>query len=86
MSEYEDFKEIILNKFGVMPFRQSDGGMGLMGKGVPHSYEKTEMLELLLKEKDALLERISGMCGNPDAAEGCRNILKLIKDNNEIQN
>lgn len=25
------------------------------------------------------LERIAAMCGNPDAAEGCRQILKVIE-------
>jgi hypothetical protein len=27
-----------------------------------------------------LLERIAGMCGAPDAAQACRNILKLIAE------
>ena len=25
------------------------------------------------------LQRIAAMCGNPDAAEGCRQILKVVK-------
>lgn len=28
---------------------------------------------------EKLIERIQGMCGTPDAAEGCRNILKAIR-------
>lgn len=27
-----------------------------------------------------LLERIGGMCGAPDAADACRNILKVVKE------
>ena len=33
-----------------------------------------------LNQKDKLLYRISAMCGNPDAAEGCRKIIEVINE------
>ena len=39
-----------------------------------------EILSVENKELKKVLERISGMCGHPDAIEACRNILKVIKD------
>ena len=33
-----------------------------------------------IQELENALTRIGGMCGNPDAVEGCRNILKVVKE------
>ena len=45
--------------------------------------DKIESLEKYIEINEKTIERIIGMCGHPDAAEGCRNILKLIKENKQ---
>ena len=50
-----------------MPFKQSNGGIGLAGKGVTHSYEYTSSLEKQLaetqdrlKDAESVLKNIKG--------------------------
>lgn len=52
----KEFEKTILKKFGVMPFKQSDGGLGLMGKGAFDSYDKTRELEQKLAKAEAALK------------------------------
>lgn len=51
LEDMENFRDRMIKKFGVMPFKQSDGGIGLMGKGSTHSYEYTDELENQLNQE-----------------------------------
>lgn len=48
-----------------------------------NSEDVNSFMDVILENKrlTKLLERISGMCGHPDAAQACRNIIKVIKEN-----
>lgn len=43
---------------------------------------RSEKLEAALTLRNKLCEWIQGACGNPNAVEGCRNIIKAIKRQN----
>jgi hypothetical protein len=55
LEDMENFRDRILKKFCVMPFKQSDGGIGLMGKGSIYNYGCIKEFEAKNKRQEKLL-------------------------------